>query len=1069
MAGGVRDLICDLRRTAEMADDLKLLPTLETRWEVREKARAAPATHSNWSAVVAAGKDKPVVNAGATAAERRRAANAVAGARYARNMHKAQWAVREIMQDVVRAVEKWFDHELYSLFGFLACMIQTRWVDVLKVQTGERMKILIAHEDAIPNGQVGSRILDELGAQLRHQGEQQFLEFYPPQLADMLKDEAAMRQLPIFLRGDAMEEFVLLDAKGQVLLEDTKPLMKEANGDNMKQPVVAGPAPLWRFPELARRALKLYFCQLSSNDVERVLSLVARGYRGGGKNVGFRCISSWIRRRDWVSARFFRLEADPAFLEVYRKARSLIRENNKGFQQVFALDINSSELRNRWRQQEKLPDYMKNGVRKFDKTNIVAGVQEFMIGRQSDSNEQILARVMNAKRRRQQMATRLKAIKRSHVPRPRAKAAGVQTGKRKRPELALPQNQQRSHRSRRDDADCGEEANLVPAAHLNGTATVGTGITVEDARNAILNRTSPFGLHDRSVEQELVGKEDGSGQLTLRTLSWIMVPLIARAILGAEASEAFFPAFPADGSGGAGFAFSQAVHTVRSLLDGRLGIGMERDDIVVNPKDKQTLYFSQRLQDAVLNAMRADFSELVESLERWILMRFEGERQAVAGGGGGDADSGDLDVFSDNGENPDLRVSAKPRQKGNSDAGHGEKGADSGGKKDDMPFKPGQEDNFDAGQSGCKDERRIKRQKMISDDGSAAGIGTWSSCDAGLQQFSGGGPAAGGAAAACSASGGCFSSHPRVKAMQDQMDTMKHWQPSVRVSVQATDKREKGNVFGMKRPDGEVHIVRVESCCTLNLAYDESDGLVKIIQICSTVLPRDRTVRTGRRQCLREQRACGPSARLYMEYYFVYPNARAQLETAYQDDTNITLLVNGAKKSCKQIGANTLRAKAQQWKGVALYHAGDIIHKSSETGSMNLGNIVGTIAWETVETLMHNGFVRSKLPIESEKMLSKKIAAFGITKAVADHMAKNPIFLSCIFGEKRPASTEKDSGDDEDGSDAEEEEEGGTRSTGSDLLAEQPTLIQAQVFSSSLRPQPRTRRKESVTAAAVSP
>ena len=634
MAGGVRDLICDLRRTAEMADELKFLPTLETRWEVREKARAAPATDSNWSAVVAAGKDKPVVNAGATAAERRRAANAVAGALYTRNMHKAQWAVREIMQDVVRAMEKWFDHELYSLFGFLACMIQTRWVDVQKVQTGEKMKILIAHEDAIPNGQVGSRILDELGEQLRHQGEQQFLEFYPPQLADMLKDEAAMRQLPIFLRGNAMEEFVLLDANGQVLLEDTKPLVKDANGDYIKQPVAAGPAPLWRFPELARRALKLYFCQLSSNDVERVLSLVARGYSGGGKNVGFRCISSWIRRRDWVSARFFRLEADPAFLEVYREARRLIRENNKGFQQAFALDINSSELRNRWRQQQNLPDYMKNGVRNFKKTNIVAGVQELMVGRKLDSNEQLSARVMNA-RKRQQIAARLKAIKRSHVPRPRATAAVVQRGKRKRTEIALPQYPQRSKRSRNDDADCGEDPNLVPAAHLNGMATVGTGITVEDARNAILSRTSPFGLHDRSVEQERVGKEDGSGKLTMRTLSWIMVPLIATAILGAEASAAFFPAFPADESGRAGFAFSKAVQAVRTLLDRRLGIEMELDDILVNPKDNRTLYFSQRLQNAVLNAMRAGFSELSESLQRWILERFEGERQAVAGEGGG--------------------------------------------------------------------------------------------------------------------------------------------------------------------------------------------------------------------------------------------------------------------------------------------------------------------------------------------------------------------------------------------------------------------------------------------------
>ncbi len=66
MADGVRALICDLRRTAEMEGELKFLPTLETRWEAREKAKAVPATDSNWSSIVAAGKDKAVVKAGAT-------------------------------------------------------------------------------------------------------------------------------------------------------------------------------------------------------------------------------------------------------------------------------------------------------------------------------------------------------------------------------------------------------------------------------------------------------------------------------------------------------------------------------------------------------------------------------------------------------------------------------------------------------------------------------------------------------------------------------------------------------------------------------------------------------------------------------------------------------------------------------------------------------------------------------------------------------------------------------------------------------------------------------------------
>ena len=188
-----------------------------------------------------------------------------------------------------------------------------------------------------------------------------------------------------------------------------------------------------------------------------------------------------------------------------------------------------------------------------------------------------------------------------------------------------------------------------------------------------------------------------------------------------------------------------------------------------------------------------------------------------------------------------------------------------------------------------------------------------------------------------------------------------------------------------------------------------------------------------------------------MEYYFVYSNARAQLETAYQDDTSITILIRGEQRTCQQIGAKTLRAKAQCWKGVALYHAGDICHTSSETGSMNLGNIVGTIAWVTAETLMVNGIVGSKLPADSEKKLISSMAALGIPKKVAQDMAKEPIFLSCIFGEKRTASTDGDSDDAQHGSHAEEEERD-TRSTGSDLVVEQPTLIQAQDFSLSLRP-----------------
>ncbi len=64
----------------------------------------------------------------------------------------------------------------------------------------------------------------------------------------------------------------------------------------------------------------------------------------------------------------------------------------------------------------------------------------------------------------------------------------------------------------------------------------------------------------------------------------------------------------------------------------------------------------------------------------------------------------------------------------------------------------------------------------------------------------------------------------------------------------------------------------------------------------------------------------------------------------------------------------------------------------------------------------------------------------------------DPIFLSCIFGERRPATTADDADDDEDGSQA-EEEEWGTCSTGpgSDLIAPHPGLEQARAYSRTLR------------------
>ena len=832
MRGAVRALLGDLRRIAAMPSDLVCLPTLEERWAARQKARVVPAHDSNWRQVIAFGKDKPVVKPGASHTDRLKTEIAIAGAQYARNMHKAQWAVREVMRDVVSATEKRFDHELYSLFGFLACMIQARWVKVVKVATGEKMEILIAHQDAIPNGQVGSRILDELQAQFIDQGEQQFLDYYPPQLTDMLTDEAAMRQFPDFLRGDAMEGFHLLDADGEVLLMDTR--KKDTDGNPIMIPVVAGPAPLWRFPDLARRVLKLLFRQMSSNDVERVFSLVARGFRGGGKNVGFMCISSWCRRRDWVSGRFFGMEVDPEFLKVYGAARRLMRENEKGFQKVFSVDINTSEQRKRFRQQKDLPAYIKNGG-KFAKTNIVPSAQEFLVGPKNESTKDPTARAANSAKTnliaKRQMAARL-SIKQQRA-KPAAKTTVGRTGKRRLQGNAQ-QNQKRS-----------KQCPAAPAADADA-ASVGGDVDYPDL----------------SPDPE---------------------------VAGAAADHAVLTHVQAD--------------IARSGNASALA-----DDTTADGSDA--------------SGAPASATALVSTASA---------AAAVPDPAAGGADSGAASASS----------------------GHAAGGTDAAG--------PG----------------------AAADDGERQSLGR---TKRGRSSIS----CTGGAAAPPEPN-----SHSDVLAKQIQMNELEQneapWHPSVRVQVPRS--KNDRRAFGMRRPDGEVHVVRSESSCILNLAYHEADGAVKLIQIVKT---------------LSEQNS------LYMEYYFVYPSTEAIREAALKEDevVSTTDASTGATKSFTRVGANALESIAQSYagSGVVIHHAGDILHNSNDQDEMNLGNIVGTIAWRTRETLVHG---QSKISKEDTKKLKLDLKILGIPDLEAGRLAQNPIFVGCIFNEKIHAIQNRLSEDEE--------------------------------------------------------
>ena len=954
MVDSVRALLRDFRRIAEMPGKLELLPTLETRWMERERANAAPDPASHWSAVVVvAGKDKHGGKPGVAAADLSRKAAAIAGAQYVHNMHKAQWAFREIVDDVVMATEKWFDHELYSPFGFLACMIQTRWVPVLKVATGEKMKILIAHEDAIPNGQVGSRILDELSAHFVGQGEAAFLDYYPPQLSDMLNDGEAMKQLPEFLRGGAMGGFHLLGPDGNIFLVDSG--KKDVHGNKITQPVVAGPAPLWRFPDLARRVLKLYFCQLSSNDVERVFSLVARGFRGGGRNVGYRCISSWCRRKDWVSGRLFGKESDPDFLKVFGAARRLVRENEAGMLKIFTQDADTSERRKRFKQQVELPGYIKNGTRGFTTTHMEPSSKESLVGPKKESSKDPTVKPAStrapkpARNRASRIgvlvvAARLAALKSKNHCRPRARASAVP--KRKRNAQAP--------RGRTKRQRCGS---FPDTDDPMPTAEPGADPCASDAESA-----------GCSAVESRVGA--GASDTTSGNTSGTDKAALAA---GTEAHAA---------------RAASVTPGRKSALNSHLS---ESDDSDKSELDVPISSLSQKKGSTLRSDAGAAAGHAADDAGA------AGRAAGAAAGAGGAA-----------GRTAGAAGGAAGRAAGAA--------ADDGGAAGRAAGAAGRTAGAAAGAGGAAGRTA----------GAAAGAGGAAGRTAGAAggaagRATGAAAGAGGAAPDAGAAAGfpcdVLAMQLRINALVQ--DSSQAWTPSVRIEVKSPI-GEKSS-FGVRCFDNKIHVVRQRSSCTLNLAYDHSgDGNVKLIQIVET------------------QKS---TSSLYMEYYVVYPHAKAIVEAAEKGDVTTSIRdANGFVKQIVMKGAASLRAEAMDAR-VLLHHAGDILHCSTDSGEMNLGNIIGTIAWVTraslggKRNLEHNDLCR----------LQRSLIALGITKDEAGRLAEKPIFLGLVFNERITAGTRDEDGDFED-NDASDDE---ASTTGQDLntdglVLQQATMAQAR-------------------------
>jgi hypothetical protein len=337
MAECVTTLLEGLRRASLMHinklgkwSEIVLYPTLEQQWQLE----MAPHFKCKMGPEVDA---VPVDAAGLKSWE------STQSQRFQRNMIKAQWAVAQIVRhDMVESIVKWFDHELYCILGFLACSLETRTVKARKKDDPNRkiVDVLVANKFAVANLSVAFRMLDELKA---HWPDEDLSDFVPSQLAKLLRNGQAMLQAAEFSLGKDIEGFILVDKDGRDILDK----------DGIPMPV--GPAPLERSEELAELVHDLALIMRSNNDVERVFTHASRGFTRGGRNVTPAIISSWVRRKDWISAGLWGKEKDASFLEKFGKWRRFVATHNQRLPRLYLPDVAGAEEKKMASQLAKLP------------------------------------------------------------------------------------------------------------------------------------------------------------------------------------------------------------------------------------------------------------------------------------------------------------------------------------------------------------------------------------------------------------------------------------------------------------------------------------------------------------------------------------------------------------------------------------------------------------------------------------------------------------------------------------------------------------------------------------------
>ena len=143
------------------------------------------------------------------------------------------------------------------------------------------------------------------------------------------------------------------------------------------------------------------------------------------------------------------------------------------------------------------------------------------------------------------------------------------------------------------------------------------GFTSRDAARAIFSNR--FRRSTVRIDTEPTGRVQGR-DFVRRTLSWFMVPLMAVAILGSDHAVQYFPMLPLS-IRGAQFSYQQAVLGIRLELESHTE--MFAGDIMTDPRGEETLYFSQRLQTAVLDGLSIRMPSLYMAINSWIETRFQ--------------------------------------------------------------------------------------------------------------------------------------------------------------------------------------------------------------------------------------------------------------------------------------------------------------------------------------------------------------------------------------------------------------------------------------------------------------